>query len=1091
MKKIIYTMLVIAAPALAQQLQCGPCTNPVPVREFGQPTLITPTLNSTAPNLVVGEELYNPSAIAFDTSVNPPRVYVADTGNNRVLGWSNANNLTAGNMADMVLGQQPSGTTGGLDFTATLAWGPGSADNIGLYGPTGVAVDAAGNVYVSDSRNNRILRYETPYQQQPGNQVVDLVIGQKGVASGGQVNQGQSTPSATTLALAISNSSGALLPAGLAFDSAGNLWAADPGNNRVLMYPASSLNPSNSSIAATVALGQSNFTSNQLPSGFNQLTKTALQAPTTVAVDNSGTVYVTDSTGRALVFPNPSLGTSASTVLGVAPTPAQGQTVTYPTQSTLGAISGTSITASPQGIFTMSANGSVSVFVCDSPQNRVVEYTSITIPSNANSPQQTAVIGQNGYSLGQPNQGLNAPTNQSFSNPVAGAIRPDNGEMWIVDQVNNRVIAFTPQTGASFTSASRVLGQKDFGHGAVNLLEGRELWFAGGGGIAFDTSSCTGTAPNVTCSNPPYLYIADTENNRVLGFKNALHVGVDPTAMLTQTADIVIGQAQGDLQDNMVNYPNNAASQPSATGLNHPVGLAVDSQGNLWVADSGNSRVVRFPAPFAQTGQQTANLVLGQNSLTSYVPGVTQFLMETPFGLTQFSNGSLAVSDPLANRILVFAPTGGGFSSGQAAAYVIGQTGFSQSGSGNSSSQLSSPRHLAVDSSDRLYVCDFSNDRLLVFNKPVGNNPAAVASTNVDGQPEAIAVSFATGLGWLAVGNGVIQIPEISNFQETASGIQTLQAFATQNNAGVATLAVALDPFDDVVVADNSNRVTFYYDELFYRNTANYTAGLGSGTTAGPTPTMLAELHLWGSNFNFTPSYSGSAVANMALPWPTTYTQGSTTLQVTVAGIPAPIMRVDTASVNDGDVIIEIPNEAPSSGQADFVIADPATGQIYAAAQLAMQQSSPGIYTTNASGAGPAAALNYDSKGNPYGINSASNQVSRGDIIDLWLTGAGNVPGLPADGAAPGQGVPTPINPTVFVGGQVATVVGSGMSSQFPGVWQVNAIVPQSTPPGAASVVVTMNGYASNYLGTGTDTNPGADQQVIISNSAITTIYVK
>ena len=1094
MKKIIYTILVIAAPVLAQQpLPCAPCTDPVPVREFGQQTLINPKPNSAAPNLVVGQELFNPTAIAFDTSVSPPRVYVVDEGNNRVLGWSNANNLTQGNMADMVLGQQPSATTGGLDFTATLQWGPGSANNMGLNAPTGVAVDAAGNVYVSDSGNNRILRYKTPYQQQAGNQFADLVIGQKGVASGNQGNQGQSTPSATTLSLAIRNSSGAILPAGLAIDASGNLWAADPGNNRVLMYPATSLNPNNTSIAASVALGQTTFSSNQLPSGFNQLSKTGLQAPTTVAVDNNGTVYVTDSTGRALVFPNPSLGSSASTVLGIPPSPIQGQTLVYPSQSSLGAISGNSITASPQGIFTTTSNGSVSIFVCDSPQNRVVVYTSLTIPGNANSPQQTAVIGQNGYSLGQPNQGLNSPTNQSFSNPVAGAFRPDNGEMWIVDQANNRVIAFTPQTGGAFTSASRVLGQKDFSHGAANLLEGRELWFGGGGGIALDTSSCTGTAPNVVCSNPPYLYIADTLNNRVLGFKNALHVGVDPTSLLTQTADIVIGQAQGDLQDNMVNYPNNAASQPSATGLNHPVGLVVDSKGNLWVADSGNARVVRFPAPFAQTGQQTADIVLGQNSLTSYVPGVTQFLMERPFGLTAFSDdGSLAVSDLVANRILIFAPAGGTFTSGQGAAYVIGQTGFSLSGSGSSASQLNSPRHLAVDSSNRLYVSDFNNNRLLVFSRPTGSNPAAATSTGVS-QPEAIAISNATGLGWIGSGNQVFQIPEISNFQETAQPIQALQSFQLQNGVNFAPLAVALDPFDNVIVADDSNRVTFYFNQLFYRNTANYTTGYGQSTTAGPTPTMLAELHLLGQNFNFTPNYSGSNVANMALPLPTTYTQGSTTLQVTVAGIPAPIVRVDASTVNDGDVIIEIPNAAPTSGQASFLITNPVTGQVYAAAQLTMQQSSPGIYTAGASGSGPAAALNYDATGASYlGINSASNQVSRGGIIDLWLTGAGNVPGLPADGTAPGGPFCTPSNPTVFIGGKQATVVGSCMSPQFPGVWQINAIVPESTPPGSASVVVQgANGYASNYVGTGTDTNPGADQYVNIQNSAITIIYVK
>ena len=217
MKKLVYAILVLAAPVLAQLT-----VNPLPSREFGQPTLINPNTNASSPNLVVGQELYNPSAIAFDTSVTPPRVYVVDTGNNRVLGWSNANNVSQGTFADLVLGQ-PASASGGFDLTATLPWGPGTSNPEGLNTPTGVAVDAAGNVYVSDSANNRILRFATPYKQQPGNLIVDLVIGQKTI-SGDQANQGNQNPSSTTLYLGIANSQGAI-PAGLAVDGSGNLWA--------------------------------------------------------------------------------------------------------------------------------------------------------------------------------------------------------------------------------------------------------------------------------------------------------------------------------------------------------------------------------------------------------------------------------------------------------------------------------------------------------------------------------------------------------------------------------------------------------------------------------------------------------------------------------------------------------------------------------------------------------------------------------------------------------------------------------------------------------------------------------------------------
>jgi hypothetical protein len=47
-------------------------------------------IDTANPNLVEQKDLYFPSAAAVDTSVSPPILYVADTGNHRVLGWKNA-----------------------------------------------------------------------------------------------------------------------------------------------------------------------------------------------------------------------------------------------------------------------------------------------------------------------------------------------------------------------------------------------------------------------------------------------------------------------------------------------------------------------------------------------------------------------------------------------------------------------------------------------------------------------------------------------------------------------------------------------------------------------------------------------------------------------------------------------------------------------------------------------------------------------------------------------------------------------------------------------------------------------------------------
>src|SRR2546428_1785797 len=79
--------------------------NRTPSRSIGHPRLLlTRTDGSINPNLVEGRELYVPQAVALDTSVSPPVLYVSDTVNSRVLGWRNASDFQNGSKADFVIG---------------------------------------------------------------------------------------------------------------------------------------------------------------------------------------------------------------------------------------------------------------------------------------------------------------------------------------------------------------------------------------------------------------------------------------------------------------------------------------------------------------------------------------------------------------------------------------------------------------------------------------------------------------------------------------------------------------------------------------------------------------------------------------------------------------------------------------------------------------------------------------------------------------------------------------------------------------------------------------------------------------------------
>src|SRR5438128_1370430 len=93
---------VVCAPVWAQ---VSPDINALPSREFGH-SLLTFGTQSVAPNLVEGRELNSPSAIAFDTTVTPAILYVADSSNHRILGFRNPSSFTTGQKADKVIGQR-------------------------------------------------------------------------------------------------------------------------------------------------------------------------------------------------------------------------------------------------------------------------------------------------------------------------------------------------------------------------------------------------------------------------------------------------------------------------------------------------------------------------------------------------------------------------------------------------------------------------------------------------------------------------------------------------------------------------------------------------------------------------------------------------------------------------------------------------------------------------------------------------------------------------------------------------------------------------------------------------------------------------
>ena len=605
-----------------QLLEAQIIFNPAPSRIVGQAVLQQQgLLTAIAPNLVEGREFNNPQAVALDTSVTPPILYVADFGNNRVLAWKSASGFTKGDYADLVIGQR--------DLLSTSPEGPGADLSTGLTSPVAITVDAKGNLYVIDAGNNRVLRYPAPFSQTGDLLVVDLIIGQRDLNSR-LPNGGQSAPTASTLGLA--NGSG-VFRAGLAFDGQGNLFVSDPSNNRVLRFPASVLAVgSPNQPAADLVLGQNDFSSTSLPANPTRSGKNYLSQPAGLAFDPQGRLFIADSANRVVVYAPPfAIGQGSARVMGVV------------TTANMPPVSASTLVA-PQAIFFVGNNP----YVVDTGNARILSYTSFDqwpAESTAFSPPALAVIGQINFQSALSNQGSAQPNATTFAgpqpNPFVGgpvsAVVDGADNLYVVDSGNNRVLAFPQQQLGTFTVATRLLGQSDFQYNSLNRIDGREVGFSGnsgscsvngalpfllGGGAAIDGSS-----------TPPHLYIADPLNNRVLAYRDYRQVNADVTA------DLVIGQP--DFVTALVNYPSNSPTQANAQGLWSPEGLAVDAQGNLYVADTCNARVVRFPSPFTQKNAALpqANLVLGQTSLVGQpIKDVSGQTMKSAYGVA-FTSG--------------------------------------------------------------------------------------------------------------------------------------------------------------------------------------------------------------------------------------------------------------------------------------------------------------------------------------------------------------------------------------------------------------------------------------------------------------------
>jgi uncharacterized protein (TIGR03437 family) len=971
-------------------------------------------------NMVLGVELYAPSDVAVDSRGGQVHIYISDTANSRVLGWPDARSYQIGAPPAIVLGQP------GAQYSKPMGIG-----TKGFRSPLGLAVDPlTGNLYVADSANNRVLRFPSPFAN-PTRAEPDAVYGQPGFTT----NTAGTTPSLMAG------------PRSVAVDSSGNLWVADTGNHRILRFGAASLN-NPAPPSADVVIGQADFYSGAVNRGAaGVLTAKGFDTPVGITLDAQGNLYVADfNNTRVLKFSAPlGPGTpdpAATSVIGE-PNFATRGTPAQPSNATL---------AGPTGV-AVDSNGLLYVSVPG--DNRVLTFSLSNISGGAQ-----YVLGQGDFTTTTADFGVFPLASPNTLSGPADVKVDGNGYVYVADTGNNRVLMFPPGS----KSAAAVWGQTTFTANGVNEIKPGSL------NAPF--------AMAVDYSQAPYaLYVSDTANNRILGWKDSTRFrNGDP-------ADFVIGQA--DLRTAIANADSGGSLNPTRLCLSAPKGIAVQpNTGTLYVADSGNNRILRFPRPANQSGQIQPDAVIGQPDFTSSVSAVVSaFSLSSPGALSFGPDGDLFVADTGNNRVLEFSANAGSQAS---AVRVYGQAGFnSGTGSPQVSAQiLSAPQGVFVDSAFNLYVADTGANRVVIFPNTQAAPPVGAAAAFVIGQSQFNTTGAGSGSGGLrapvgvaADQSGTIYVSDTGNNRivEFSSlvflPIEGATAFAAIGQPNTSGSAADWDSLDGLATPDGLAAPTGIYldrqNTLYVADAGNsrvlqFLGAVGVVNAATFQPSVAVPIgglvSIFGADMT-----TGQAVASGA-PWPGALLNRQVVINDQTV---APLYFASPTQIN-----FQFPSAAPA-GTDRIAVRTADTGELVSGGLVLAQSTAPGLFTL---GAGQAAATNQDNT-----VNSSTNPAPIGSVITLYGTGQGQVNPQPADGtAAPAAplattvAVPTSDGKTcttsqpsmcVAIGSAFGDVQYTGLAPGYVGLWQINVKVPQGiVTGGAVPVRVLINGVPSNIV---------------------------
>jgi hypothetical protein len=678
-----------------------------------------------------------PWSVVQDSSGN---TYIADNHSNRIFEVSNGTiSVIAGDSAD--------GLTPGTQ----------TAINTSLSFPQGLAL-YGGGLYIADDGNNEIRVVNvsaspitvfpsaaSPIVIQPG-QIADVAGLQGGalciVSVTPTCNDGQ-----------FATSAGLNAPADVVLDSTGDIFIADTGDNVIREVNGST------GIISRIAGTYCNKSCTGGGDGGSALSA-SFNTPTWISLDSSGNVYIADTNDDAIRVVNTSSTTTLS-LFGGSLTISPGDIYTVAGSKTLG-----TACASPESC---GDSGKSTSALLNAPGAVLVDSSSDIYIADSGDQVVREVNGTTGIIT------LLAGTYFTNCSPVSSVVKCGDGSPANAALLNNPTAIFLSTTGSNVFIADELdatVREFPIGGGDISTFAGVYFnrGYYGNGGLA--TSAELQNPVGVAADSSGDLFIADTPSNVI-------------REVSATTGDIstVVGSLTSCLQSSTPLCGDGLAATSANLWL--PSDVFADSAGNLYIADTMDNVIRKVTA---QTG--FISTVAGND--TSFSAGfggdggpatAASVLLNNPSGVFVDSNGNIFIADTANNRIREVTASNGNINT----IAGDGTAGYTGDGSAATGAELKGPTGVSLDVKGNIYITDSGNnvirmvDTTGTISTVAGNGTAGFSGDNTGPATSAELWSpwgaFVDFLGNLFISdqqNDVIRVANLSTTTNTVGGIQIL-----------------------------------------------------------------------------------------------------------------------------------------------------------------------------------------------------------------------------------------------------------------------------------------------------------------------------